>query len=47
MKLVWPDPLPEDLSEAAAVARVKRELGVPEERVLAELGYTGADQGVT
>jgi hypothetical protein len=47
VKLVWPDPLPEDLSEAAAAARAKRELGVPEERVLAELGYTGADQGVT
>ncbi len=47
VKLVWPDPLPEDLSEAAAAARAKRELGVPEERVLAELGYTGADAGVT
>jgi hypothetical protein len=47
VKLVWPDPLPEDLSEAAAAARAKRELGVPEERVLAELGYTGADPGVT
>lgn len=47
VKLVWPDPLPEDLSEAAAAARAKRELGVSEERVLAELGYSGADAGVT
>lgn len=47
VKLVWPDPLPEDLSEAAAAARAKRELGVPEDRVLAELGYTGTDAGIT
>ncbi|MBX3376245.1 MAG: phage portal protein [Phycisphaeraceae bacterium] len=46
VKLVWPDPLPEDLSEAAAAARTKRELGVPADRVLAELGYSGVDAGV-
>jgi len=46
VKLVWPDPLPEDLSEAAAAARTKRELGVPADRVLAELGYSGVDTGV-
>lgn len=47
VRLVWPDPLPEDLSEAAAAARAKQDLGVPAERVLAELGYSGVDAGVT
>lgn len=47
VKLVWPDPLPEDLNEQAAATRAKEALGVPRERLLAELGYTGADAGVT
>lgn len=47
VRLVWPDPLPEDLSESVAAARAKRELGVPEERVLAELGYAPSDPGIT
>lgn len=44
--LSWPDPLPEDVEERVAAARVKRELGVSTERVLAELGYAPADAGV-
>lgn len=47
VKLVWPDPLPEDVLESVAAARAKRELGVPDERVLAELGYAASDPGVT
>lgn len=45
--LIWPDPLPEDLGEQAAAARTKRDLGVPTDRVLAELGYAPADPGIT
>lgn len=47
VKLIWPDPLPEDLREQAAAARAKQDLGVPPERVLAELGYAPADPGIT
>lgn len=47
VRLDWPDPLPTDRGEQVAVARAKRDLGVPEERVLAELGYAPGDPGVT
>jgi hypothetical protein len=47
VKLHWPDPLPEDLRERAEAARLKADLGVPRERVLAELGETPEDPGVT
>jgi hypothetical protein len=30
-----------------AVSQAKRELGVPAEKVLSELGYAGAEAGVT
>ena len=46
IRLDWPDPLPVDVREQVAVARAKSELGVPEERVLAELGYAPTDPGV-
>lgn len=46
VSLQWPDPLPVDLSEQIQAARVKEELGVPRERVLAELGYAPVDAGV-
>ena len=35
----WPDPLPQDITEQLAQARAKRDLGVPAETVLRELGY--------
>lgn len=35
----WPDPLEEDQTQRLANARIKLELGVPRQRVLAELGY--------
>ena len=46
VKLVWPDPLPEDIREQATAAQIKTGLGVPRERVLAELGYGAGDGGV-
>jgi hypothetical protein len=46
VRVVWPDPIPVDLSEQVAVARAKSELGVPREDLLAELGHAGVDQGV-
>ncbi|MDX2116297.1 MAG: phage portal protein [Planctomycetota bacterium] len=39
----WPDPLPIDDRARLSAALMKRELGVPAERVLAELGYAGTD----
>lgn len=38
-RLHWPSPLPEDLGTKLAEAKAKRDLGVPAERVLRELGY--------
>jgi len=35
----WPDPLPENITEKLRQAQAKRELGVPAETVLRELGY--------
>ncbi len=35
----WPDPLPEDAGQRLAEARAKRDLGVPADVVLRELGY--------
>jgi len=38
-RLHWPSPLPEDIAGKLAEAKAKRELGVPAEQVLRELGY--------
>jgi hypothetical protein len=46
IRLVWADPIPEDSRDRIADARAKRELGIPPERVLAELGYGPSDAGV-
>lgn len=46
LRLDWPDPLPEDTREQAALARAKADLGVPLDRVLADLGESTADAGV-
>ncbi|MCC6660859.1 MAG: phage portal protein [Phycisphaerales bacterium] len=46
VRLEWPDPLPADLTDQVAAARAKADLGVPRERVLAELGYPPTDPGV-
>jgi hypothetical protein len=46
IRLVWADPIPEDIRDLAAGARAKQELGVPPDRLLAELGYGPSDAGV-
>jgi hypothetical protein len=38
-RLHWPSPLPDDLGEKLTQAKAKRDLGVPAETVLRELGY--------
>jgi hypothetical protein len=37
--LIFPNPLPEDMTEKLKEAEIKKELGVPIEQVLKELGY--------
>jgi len=39
VEIVFPSPLPENLTEKLQEAQIKRELGVPQEQVLKELGY--------
>jgi hypothetical protein len=39
IEIHWPNPLPSDDAEQLRNARMKRQLGVPSQRVLAELGY--------
>ncbi len=46
IRLEWPDPLPSDTREQVVAAEAKARLGVPHERVLAELGYSPNDPGV-
>lgn len=46
LSLAWPDPLPRDEQDALLAAERKVALGVPRERVLAELGYGSRDAGV-
>jgi hypothetical protein len=40
--LVFPSPLPENLTEKLREAQIKRDLGVSQEQVLRELGYEQA-----
>jgi len=47
VRLTWPDPLPEDQRELLDAAEAKLRLGVPKDRVLAELGYAPTDPGIT
>jgi Phage portal protein, SPP1 Gp6-like len=46
VRLTWPDPLPPDTREQVMAAEAKSRLGVPAERVLAELGYQPTDPGI-
>ncbi len=39
VEVVFPSPLPENMMEKLEEARIKKELGVPAEQVLSELGY--------
>ncbi|MEM7755180.1 MAG: phage portal protein [Planctomycetota bacterium] len=45
VRVVWPEPLTLDERDEVAVAQQKAELGVPRERVLAELGYGVGEAG--
>ena len=47
VRLEWPDPLPTDVQEETLAAKRKVELGVPQSRVLDELGYQPTDPGIT
>ncbi|MEL7472771.1 MAG: phage portal protein [Planctomycetota bacterium] len=46
VRIGWPDPVPQDVRERIASAMAKRDLGLPDERVLAELGESSADAGI-
>jgi hypothetical protein len=46
VNIEWPDPLPVDDREKVLAAEGKTRLGVSQERVLSELGYSAADNGV-
>ncbi len=41
VEIIFPSPLPEDVMEKLKEAQIKKELGVPSEQVLRELGYEG------
>ncbi|RMH23868.1 MAG: phage portal protein, partial [Planctomycetota bacterium] len=43
----WPDPIPRNERDRLEAARLKVQLGVPRERVLAELGYSPNDAAIT
>jgi len=45
VEVVWTTPIPEDQSKRLADALIKRDLGVPQDRLLSELGY-GPEDGV-
>jgi hypothetical protein len=40
--IIFPSPLPENTTEKLKEAQIKKELGVPTEQVLRELGYEGS-----
>jgi len=40
----WPSPLPENVSEKLEEALMKKEVGVPQEQILRELGYENVQQ---
>ena len=44
VEVIFPSPLPENMLERLKEAQIKRELGVPAEQVLRELGYETAKQ---
>ena len=43
--IIFPSPLPENMMEKLKEAQIKKELGVPTEQVLRELGYDTVNQG--
>lgn len=47
VRIVWPNPLPQSETDRLNTALLKAQLGVPQQRVLAELGYAPTDPGLT
>ncbi len=47
VRIAWPEPLPLRESERLESAAAKRDLGIPHDRVLTELGYGAGDEGVS
>ena len=45
IRLDWPSPVPEDDEQRLKLAALKKSLGVPTKRLLAELGYEGEEIG--
>ena len=39
LEVIFPSPLPENITEKLQQAQMKKELGVPQEKLLKELGY--------
>lgn len=46
VRLWWPDPLPEDMTERVRAAEAKARLGIPREQVIDELDESRGDAGV-
>jgi hypothetical protein len=46
VEVIFPNPLPEDPTEKLTEAKLKLELGIPQEQVLRELGYQAGPDGV-
>jgi hypothetical protein len=46
IRIEWPDPLPASEDDRLAAARLKRDIGIPPERILAELGYAPRNDAV-
>ncbi len=44
IEVIFPSPLPENLKEKLEEAKIKKELGVPAEQVLKELGYDAVNE---
>ena len=47
VRLEWPDPVPVDVRDRIFEAQAKSDLGVDDERVLAQLGEGTSDAGIT
>jgi len=46
LRIDWPDPVPVDERERILTAEAKIRAGVPESRVLGELGYSSDNPGI-
>jgi hypothetical protein len=46
IEIIFPSPLPENVMEKLKEAQIKKQLGVPTEQVLRELGYENLQNAV-